>query len=450
MFHSDLGTDVLVVGAGAAGLPAAIGAARSGAKVMLIEEDPVVGGAPSDYYVCLLYGAPITGVLAELHELLRAKYSPVPDAQFFLPVSFQRAWGELLAAEPNITLLTGARAREVRVSDRGSAFDKPPSSRLGVDRAGRRAVTGVSVEVSPGRAFEIESKVVIDCTGSGEVSVAAGCTALYGRDARADFGEPSAPEKADDWVQAVTWMYFVQRLPGAKPVTKGLPLGVSVKTGIRPRGHSGPWPSEEAERDPDAGLYLQWGCAVPCRDTRDPVELARSHQLAYQAIERDHAVLRENGYMIYLAPRIGVREADRIVGEYVITENDIRDGVFPDDTIAVADYGLDIWQPRSEEQEGSTVEVFGVETARYGIPYRALVPREVDGLLVAGKCMSGTHIAQSSFRVQPIVASAGQAAGVAAALAAKHRTQPRQIDPEDIRRILRSPEQHVQLSFDEP
>jgi hypothetical protein len=78
------------------------------------------------------------------------------------------------------------------------------------------------------------------------------------------------------------------------------------------------------------------------------------------------------------------------------------------------------------------------------------VPRGVDNLLVAGKCMSGTHIAQSSFRVMPIAASTGQAAGVAAALAVRHRQQARDLDPDEIRRLLRSKEQHLQLSFDEP
>ena len=437
--HSNLTTDVLVVGAGASGLPAAIAAARAGAQVILVEEDPVIGGAPSDYYVCLLYGAPVTGILKEAEDILNAKYCPVPGAQFFLPSGYQRAWAQLLAAEPNIQLLTGAKAAAVRVED----------------RKGAPTVTGVSVEVQPDQHFTIDSKVTIDCTGSGIVSIMAGCTAMYGRDAKSDFHEPNAPDCPDDRVQACTWMYFVQRLPDAGPTDQNLPLGVSVTIGIPPRGHVGPWPSEEAENAPDPGLYLQWGCAVRCRDTRDPVELAAAHHEAYNAMERDHALLRENGYMVYLAPRIGVREASRILGEHVITENDIRNGVFPDDTIAVADYGLDIWSERREDtrdmgghDDDGTVNVLGLETARYGIPYRALLPRSVDGLLVAGKCMSGTHIAQSSFRVQPIVASAGQAAGVAAALCAGHHQQPRRLDPHDVRRLLTTREQHLQLSFD--
>jgi hypothetical protein len=439
--HPTLTTDVLVVGAGASGLPAAIGAARAGAKVILIEEDPVVGGATSDYYVCLLYGGPVTGVLKEAEDLLKARCSPIPGAQFFLPSGYQRVWAELLAAEPRLQVITGARAIGAVLSDASA----------------RPSVVGVSVEIGPGSRFDIRSKVTIDATGSGAVCLMAGCAAMYGREAKSDFGEPNAPAKPDDQVQACTWMYFVQRLPGAVPVTIGLPLGVSVKIGIPPRGHVGPWPSQEAERHPDAGLYLQWGCAVRCRDTRDPIELAAAHREAYKAMERDHALLQENGYMTYLAPRIGVREASRIVGECVITENDVRGGSFPADTVAVADYGLDIWKEatgRTREtgghDEGGTVEVFRLETARYGIPYRALVPRDRDGLLVAGKCMSGTHIAQSSFRVQPIVAAAGQAAGVAAALAAAGGTQPRHLGPEAIRRVLRQPDQHVQLSFDDP
>ena len=180
-------------------------------------------------------------------------------------------------------------------------------------------------------------------------------------------------------------------------------------------------------RDPQAALrvtpriYLHWGCAVPCRDTRDPVALAAAQMEALQSMERDHALLREHGYAIYLAPRLGVRESRRVVGETVITENDLRSGVLPPDTIAVGSYGIDNW--------GGNVAMERRETPTYGIPYRALVPADVDGLLIAGKAISGTHVASSAYRVMPIVGSIGQSAGIAAALCARHGNQPRELDP---------------------
>jgi NADPH-dependent 2,4-dienoyl-CoA reductase/sulfur reductase-like enzyme len=168
--HADLSADVVVVGAGASGLPAAIGAARAGAKVVLLEEDPVIGGAPSDYYVCLFYGRPMTGVNAELEHLLKSKYAPTPRANFFLPSAYQRAWRKILSVEPNVHVLTGARAVGVR-HKKGT---KTPR------------VTGVTAEVVPGMTFDVRGEVTIDCTGSGIVSELAGCTIMYGREAKCE------------------------------------------------------------------------------------------------------------------------------------------------------------------------------------------------------------------------------------------------------------------------
>ncbi len=430
--HDELEAEVVVVGAGAAGLPAAIGAARAGAKVIVIEEDPVVGGAPSDYYVCLFYGRPISGVLAELEQLLKTKYSPTPRAQFFLPSGYQRAWRELLRAEKNVRVITGAAVTGV----------------IHAKGIGKLQVEGVVAQAQPGVEFAVKGKVTIDCTGSGVVSELAGCEVMYGREAGSEYQEPHAPEQADEEVQACTWMYFIQGIAGRSKQLR--PPGVHVNVGIAARGEEhlpAPAPVLPGEQDPE--LYLHWGCAVKCRDTRDSLALAEAHAAAYEAIEPDLQRLHEGGYTVYLAPRIGVRECRRIRGEYVLTENDIVSGVFPEDTIAVADYGFDDWRSKTEAgRRDKHVEEFGASTARYGIPYRALAPVGVEGLLVAGKCMSGTHIAQSSFRVMPIAGATGQAAGVAAALAVKHGTQPRQLDPNIIRTTLRTPEQHLQLAFD--
>lgn len=429
--RESLQADVVVVGAGASGIPAAIGAARAGARVILLEEDPVIGGAPSDCYVTLFYGGTLSGILKEAAELLSTRYAPVPGAQFWPPESFQRAFWQLLDQEPRAAVVAGARAIGV----------------IKTDGSGHPAAGGVRVEVLPGQDLEVRAKVTIDATGSGIVAALAGCAAMYGRDAQGDFHEPSAPPQADSRVQHCTWMYFIQRTGVGKPFDMSkLEAGgaVSVLHGIAPRGEEEAWAARAPQRElgADPGLYLCWGCSLPCRDTRDPIELATTHREALRVMERDHALLREHGFAIYLAPRIGVRECRRILCEYVITENDLRSGAFPSDTIAACDYGLDLW-------EGGEDLTRGLEVAHYGVPYRALVPREVDGLLVAGKCISGTHIAMSSHRVMPIAGKTGQAAGVAAALAARHGVQPRQLDPEEIRRVLRGPGQHLQLSPDQ-
>jgi hypothetical protein len=384
----------------------------------------------------------MTGVNAELEHILKSKYAPTPRATFFLPSGYQRAWREILAAEPNVQVLTGARAVGVR---RGKRMATP-------------RVTGVTVEVMPGVTFDVTGDITIDCTGSGIVSELAGCAIMYGREAKSQFNEGRAPDEADKLVQACTWMFFIQGTPGAERSGRAdwRPRAVHVNQGIPfPDPERDPPPARVLPGEADPELYLQWGGGsegIQGYDPRDPLSLAQAHADAYCTLEPEFRELEENGYTVHLAPRIGVRECRRVVGEHIMTEPEITSETFPDDTIAVGEYGIDIW-PKAEQKKAaarSHDEATSQWPWRYGIPYRSLVPRDVDGLLVAGKCMSGTHIAQSSFRVMPIAGSTGQAAGVAAALAVKHRRQARDLEPQEIRKLLQSKEQHLQLSFDEP
>jgi hypothetical protein len=420
-----LKTQVLVVGAGAAGIPAAIGAARAGAKVLLNEEDPVIGGAMSDYFIDIFCGGPITGVVQEADNILKTSHRLTKDGNFYLPWSFQRVYGELLAKEKNITVMTGARAVDVLVRD----------------TAGKLCVHGVEVETGIKQTLRIESEITIDATGNGMVSILAGCRSMYGRESAQDFGERHAAPAKDNRVQHCTWMYISQQLREGKPLDM-MKLD-HVKMGVHVEGLG--WYHQNPDRamQLNPGIYLHWGCAVECEDTRNPIEVGKTQAQAARAMEHDHALLREHGYAIHLAPRIGIRESSRIVGRHVITEQDLRSGKLPEDTISIGTYGLDIWG----EDEG--IDPMELRTPAYGIPYRALVPKDADGLLLAGRIISGTHVAMSAYRVMPIVGSIGQAAGAAAALCVQQNQQPRQIDTEDIRKILRGKNQNVVLSPEE-
>jgi hypothetical protein len=415
-----LEADVLVLGAGAAGWPAAIGAARQGASVILLDEDPYPGGAAVDQFVSMPDGGPRSGVVAEFVHQLETRFAltsrPVDQWWFFwyLPSDILRVVNEMLRAENGLRLLCPAKA-----------------TRLTLD--GSR-VTGALVPDETGRERWIRAAVVVDATGNGALAEAAGCEARYGEDARSDFGEAWAPLERTPLVQQCTWMFVSQRLPGGDPlwVPKGLESGYRTPESRTEAG--------AVMRQP--GIYLHWGCAVDCRDTRDPLALAEAQQRGLEMMAPTLDELREHGYVVHLAPKIGVREQRRIMGETVITANDLVRGNIPDDSVLITRRPFDVWK------RGHDAMAAYPEVQAYGVPYRALVPLHLDGLLVAGKHMSGTHLAMASYRVQCLLGQIGQAAGVAAALCAQREASPRHLAFADLRPLLLAPPQNLVISGD--
>jgi len=396
--------DVVVAGAGTSGVPAAIAAARAGAKVILVEEDNLAGGAPVDCYIGMPCGGPRTGLYREMLNRLKEGHPLVGGTRWFLPSAYRAVIYEMIAQEPNLRLLCNA----------------PVSSAIVEEGAGRPRVRGVRVSLPGGGEIRVKGAVTVDATGTGGVAVSAGCEAMYGRDAKSDFNEPHAPENADAVVQSLTWMYISQKT-GRGPALDMRKMKCGGLDPVR-----GSW-SESPEKclAQDSGIYLHWGCAVECTDVRDPAALSQAQQAALAAMAEDHELLRQHGYEVHLAPKIGIRETTRVVGEHVVTENDLRSGQLPDDTIALGRYWLDIWGGMFPEPE-RTLPLFG-------IPYRALVPKDVDGLPM------------SAYRVQPILAGVGQAAGVAAAQCAVGDASPRDADANRIREALTSPAQGLCL-----
>ncbi|MFW6133006.1 MAG: FAD-dependent oxidoreductase [Planctomycetota bacterium] len=190
-----------------------------------------------------------------------------------------------------------------------------------------------------------------------------------------------------------------------------------------------------------AGIYLHWGCRVDCRDTRDPVALAEAQRDGLEAMAPKLDELRSHGWAAHLAPKLGVRETRRVMGRAVITAGDLVRGNVPDDSVLVTRRPIDIWSAGRSQMDYPEVKP-------YGIPYRALVARDVDALLVVGKSMSGTHLAMASYRVQCLLGQIGQAAGVAAAMCAQHDTQPAALDAGALLKRLTAPPQNMVISAD--
>lgn len=418
--------DVLVVGGGASGVPAAIAAARHGAKVVLLEEDQALGGAPIDNFITYPCGNPKSGIYRELILEIDRRYR-MPSAMrastgrreedWYLPFGYSLVIGEMLNQEKdNLRVITGLRAREPIMTGAGAA--------------GR--VGGVIAPKADGSELRIEAHTTIDATGQGIIAHLAGCEEMYGRNGRDEFGESLAPEQGDDKVQQVTLMFFSQRL-GTEPFdvsTLRIPGMIDPGFGWVKKN-----PDEFVSRD--TGFYLHWGIALECEDTRDEQAVAAVYAEALEEIRLDIDTLWQNNFFVYVAPRLGVRETRRIVGEHVLTEHDLRSEHMPDDVIGLGRHFIDLWGHKLSEEE-RIIPVFG-------IPYRCLVPRGTDGLLLAGKTLSCSHIALGPVRVQPTVAGAGQAAGVAASMAAASGCPARDVDAKSLQEVLQGPGQNLCL-----
>jgi ribulose 1,5-bisphosphate synthetase/thiazole synthase len=400
----EIRTDVVVVGGGPSGVAAALSAAREGAAVILVEEDGVLGGAAVDYGVQAFSPGIVCGINQEIRQILAEKdYLYKAHGRAFCSHWFACACQQLAAAESNLHVLSRTTAVDV-LKEGNRVVGVVVLVRRGADR-------GVAT-------LKIHSHVVIDCSGDGDVAFVAGCEYRYGREARSEFGEPHAPETADRKVQLCTWMFKSRRID---------PESTYV-------------PDFDYNRDIGFGEYLHWGCQVECADTTDAAALQEAERAAWKVMLPHFAALEEHGFAVtYVAPRLGIRESRRIVGEVMVTENDCREGRRFPDAITSSSRGLDSWEPDRKK-------IYQDRTRMYDIPYRTLVPRGVDGLLVAGRCVSATHIALSGFRVMVTVSSIGQAAGVAAALAAAERCQPREVNVSRLQQRLESPPHNVRWS----
>ena len=435
-------TDVLVVGGGPAGIGAAIGAADAGARVVLAERYGFLGGNATAALVMPLMSfhtqvptaqrtgattllptdhgpgkAVVGGVLARLLErLVRAGGAIAPSLSTGYVVPFDPEWLKIVALE----LLDEAGVEYLL-----HAFAS------GVVCDGR--VESVVFETKSG-PLVVRARVTVDCTGDGDVAVGAGAPFEIGRH--------------DGLVQPMTLMFRVvdfERTAFAN-YAKEHPKDW--------RGVHGLW--DLVRRATEAGdldlprediLFF----ATPherelsVNSTRvtqvlgtDVWDLSYAEREGRRQMRQIAAFFRkyvpgfERAYVAQSGVNVGVRETRRIVGDYQLTVEDVLGARKFEDAVARGAYPVDIHNPTGS----GTILKRLPPGESYDIPLRCLLPRRVDGLLVAGRCLSGTHEAHSSYRVMPIVMATGQAAGVCAAIAAKRRVSPRDVSPGHVRAEL--------------
>jgi hypothetical protein len=421
--------DVLVAGAGPAGIMAALAAAEDGLKVALVERHAFVGGN-------MTTGLPLLGFLSQKGEPIIAG---LPQRFIDRLAAVNAASGhQRCPLHVSLTLVDPEAVKSVALemlTERGVEIGFH-SLVAGVVMDGD-VLKGIIIEGKGGREA-ILGKVVIDCSGDGDVAFRSGVPCEKGDD-RGGMQPPTLmfclagvdTEKLRRSICSEPELYAVDFIPNEyfgrnrKFIVVGL-RGLIDKA--RKDGLS--IPTERtilitALRDGEVWVNMTRVKGVDGTDTRS---LSHGEIEARRQIRDIRKYLTsyvpgfEKAYLTGTAPFLGIRESRRIVGQYVMTREDILSCRRFDDAIAVGSYPIDVHRPNDED---CTLEWCG---DCYDIPYRSLAPLGVRNLLVAGRCISTTHEAMAAIRVMPTCMAMGEAAGRAASLAVRRGVAPAEID----------------------
>ena len=410
--------DVVVAGAGPAGICAAVAAARQGARTALVNDRPVLGGNCSSEIGIGTGGAATwhhpkswteRGIVREWNALKRSGEKGLSAAA-----------ARLVAGVTNLVVFSNARVIGTDAESREK----------GRNRAIRFAVVR---DTLTGVRRHVRGRVFVDATGDGWLGYHAGATYRMGREAASEFDEPKdlAPEKADGMTMSGCLRSYGYRLraedvPFETPAwAEVLPKGFTRK----PQSLASPWWLEHPNDLDD----LMGG-----EEARD--ELVR-YNFAYWGWLKNASPLREQARraeLVYLPFINGRRESRRLVGDVVLTANDLLAGRMFDDRVAYGGWGLDVHDVLGMQSVDSTGWGRGTHPRNvpiYSIPLRALYSKDIPNLLMAGRNISVTHLALGSTRVGGTCAVQGQAAGTAAAMCAARGLTPRRLYETAIRDV---------------
>ena len=368
--------DVVVVGGGPAGCGAAIACGRSGLKPLLIERFNCLGGAWTTGFMNPFFdGIGKTGLVAELIDELKTK----------------NQWGGFWNISFNYEYMKHILEQKVRDAGVEVLYNTTFSRVLTEEKT----VTGIVAENIEGR-FAVLAKTVVDATGDGNVAASAGCPFELGEN-----GDYTA-------CQAMTLMFLVGNIP--EKYKDGLMLyeklqAVYDKAGRElpfkvpylipvPNSHFGVIQfTHMYEYDPLSAKALTEATMEGRQQLIDAFEYLTQYDEEFKDLE-----------LITSSSVLGVRESRRVIGEYTVTLDDILNGTQFDDAVAAVTFGADLHTKSNKGQR-----CFAVRP--YTVPMRALIPKGYDGLVVAGRCISGEREAMASYRVTGNCCQMGENAG---------------------------------------
>jgi hypothetical protein len=379
--------DCVVVGGGIAGCAASLAASRSGVRVALIHDRPVLGGNASQEIRVATRGEIRHAIVDQIdtyHLGNRSSGTIVEDTNRLA----------VLQAETNLTLVMPWRAYAA-----------------GTNASGRVAYVDAR-NIVTGERRRFAANIFIDCTGDGWIGYWAGADYRMGREGASEFGESRAPATADQMTMGNSLMWTTVNT-GSDVSFPSVPMSMA-------------WATAVAGTRADTGGEWFWEYGMRLSTIEDAEEI-RDHLLCaiygnfYNAKQNPANLQLDFSFLPYIA---GKRESRRLMGDYLVTQPDVQNGVYFEDAVGTATWGIDLHY----ETSTSYISTYtSTAVARWYYPFRSLYSRNVPNLLMAGRNLSVSHVGLGSPRVMNTTGQMGVAVGYAAALCKQYGIEPRDI-----------------------
>lgn len=392
--------DFVVVGGGVAGMCAAIAAARTGTRVALIQDKSVLGGNNSSEIRVGLGGRINVGLYPSLGYLLN-EFAPVTkgNARTADIYEDEKKLAAILA-EKNITLFKGYRVTEV-------------------ERVGNKIISVVATDVQHLNQRRIYGRLFADCTGDANLGVLAGAQWRMGREAQSEYNEPSAPKVADDMTMGASLQWYCLEDDKPRPFPQ-IDWGLNIDEKSVQVVRRGQWYWEvgmrddqiaDAERIRDYGMYVAYSNWAYLKN--------------HYSKKEDYA----NSYLGWVSYNAGKRESRRLMGKYVLTENDLKQNIIHSDGSASTSWYIDQHYPDPENSRlfpGREYLSCGHldPMGFYPIPYRCFCSADIENMFMAGRDISVSHIALGTVRVMRTTAMMGEVVGMAATICRRRKCMP--------------------------
>jgi len=403
--YKEYSYEFVVAGGGMSGICAAIAAARRGISTALVHNRSVLGGNASseirmhicgaDYHMSVP-NARETGILEEI--LLENKRR---NPEMVYPIFDTVLW-EKVRYQKNLTLYLNTHMTDVVCED--------------------EKIAGIYAEqLTTEKKFYLTGNLFLDATGDGVLGAKAGAEFRVGREGREQYEESIAPEKEDHYTMGNSLMFKARDMGHKVEFIKPFWSNTYTEKQLRFREHSdvtsGYWWIELG-----GGQYDVIGAGEEIRD-----ELLKALYGVWDHIKNggDHGAEQMELEWVGFLP--GKRESRRLLGDYVLNERDCLLGTEFEDAVAYGGWPMDVHAVEGMLNEIEEPTVWNKVNGVYSIPYRCLYSKNIRNLFLGGRAISCSHAAFSSTRVMGTCAVVGQAVGVAAALAAKRREEPRML-----------------------